>query len=115
VLRVRHKEEGREDLPQHFLSKVFTKKLNRLNCWSTLTLRNRRDGFSACVYKTALSGHILWLKETQRQRSEEQRVNVLVFTLVEKPRCQTLKLHVRSVVLRSCSRNGNRSITGNGT
>jgi len=34
--------------------------------------RNRRDGFSACVYKTALSGHILWLKETQRQRSEEQ-------------------------------------------
>jgi len=77
--------------------------------------RNRRDGFSACVYKTALSGHILWLKETQRQRSEEKRVNVLVFTLVEKPRCQTLKSHVRSAALRSCSRNGNRSITGNAT
>src|SRR5690349_17824222 len=64
-----------------FCQKVFTKKLNRVNCWSTLPARNRRDGFSACVYKTALSGHILWLKETRRQRSEEQRVIVLVFTL----------------------------------
>jgi len=72
-------------------------------------------GFSACVYKTALSLHILWLKETQRQRSEEQESGCPRFTLVEKPRCQTLKSRVRSVVLRSCSRNGNRSITGNVT
>ena len=37
VLRVRHREWDRGDLAPHFLSKVFTKKLNRLNCWSTLT------------------------------------------------------------------------------
>ena len=38
-----------------------------------------------------------------------------VFTFVEKPRCQTLRLHVRSAALRSCLRNASRNITGNAT
>src|SRR5829696_6898980 len=116
VLRMRHRAQRLEDLAPHLLSKSFHKKIEYTELLEyTHVQRNRRDGFSACVYKTALSLHIPWLKETQRQRSEEQRVNVLVFTLVEKPRCQTLILHVRSAVLRSCSRNVNRSITRNVT
>ncbi len=57
-----------------FSSEVCTKKLNRLNCWSTLRPINRRDAsFSACVYeKQRFRPTNQWLKETQRQRSEEQ-------------------------------------------
>jgi hypothetical protein len=36
------------DLPQQFPIKIFIKKLNRLHCWSTLSLTNPRDAsFSA--------------------------------------------------------------------
>src|SRR5690242_4289239 len=41
-----------EDVLPQFLSKVCTKKLNRVHCWSTLSPTNRRDAsFSACVCK----------------------------------------------------------------
>ncbi len=54
-------------------------------------------------------------KKRTASAPKSKGVKVLVFTLVEKPRCQTLKLRVRSAALRSCSRNENRSITGNET
>jgi hypothetical protein len=85
--------------------------------WSTLR-RNKTVGtpaFRRAFEKTALSRHDLWLKETQRQRSEEQESERPRFTLVEKPRCQTLRSHVRSATLRSCLRNASRNTTGNVT
>ena len=48
--------------------------------WSTLRQQPSDASFSACVYKTSLSPHNLWLKETQRQRSEEQESECPRFT-----------------------------------
>src|SRR5690348_5963650 len=94
----------------------FTKNLKRVHCWSTLCAINRRDAsFRRTFEKRHFRPTRMWLKETRRQRSEEQESESPLFTLVEKPRCQTLKSRVRSAALRSCLRNGNKSITGNGT
>jgi hypothetical protein len=48
LLRPYHSPAPADDLPQQFPIKIFIKKLNRLNCWSTLRPTNPRDAsFSA--------------------------------------------------------------------
>src|SRR5215204_6601589 len=57
-----------------FCPKLVLKNLNTLSCWSTLRSNkpSGRQAFRRAFEKTALSFHDQWLKETQRQRSEEQ-------------------------------------------
>jgi len=117
LLRVRDREPTLEDVPPHFFSEVVTKKLNTLNCWSKLRADNRRDAsFSACVCKKQRfrSTPCGW-KKRNASAPKSKRVNVLFLLSWRNRVCQTLKSRVRSAVLRSRSRNGNRSITGNVT
>jgi len=78
---------------------------------------NRRDAclFGVVFEKQRFRTITSWMKETRRQRSEEQEGERPRFPLVEKPRCQTSKSRVRSATLPSHLRNANRSITRNVT
>src|SRR5215203_7245570 len=65
-----------------FLVKDQIKNLNTHRCWSTLRPTNPsgRELFGVAFENTALSPHDQWLKETQRQRSEEQESESPLFT-----------------------------------
>jgi hypothetical protein len=99
--------------------KKFYKKIEYTE-WLEYTHVNitRRDAsFSACVCikNSAFAPRPVVERNVTPALRRAKRVNSSCFTLVEKPRCQTLKSRAQSAVLLSCLRNGNRIITGNVT